>query len=480
MPPCSLHAWRQADCASQALNYYQHDMKFLHPELHCMIADGGTSGNCVEEFPIVYYAVAGFYKAFGFHNFWYRLFTFVFFAFGLYAFYRMFLLLINNQLSAISVSLLLFASTVVAFYSIGFLSNIPAIAITMVAWFLFFYYYVNSQKTSYLLIALFLFAFATLLKISEGLSFCAVGCIWGLETLKIARFGNKGRKLLPKWMGIAYIIAFLMIFGWYRWAHAYNNSHQQAYYFFAILPMWKLTWQNISDTWYVIANQWFRDYHSPAVLILLAMCWIYVFVFWKRCDKLLRLLSLFLLIGSVAYTALFYDHYSIHDYYLLSLYIPMWFALLTVGQSLYTVKNKKLMLVWGTLLAVLLATSVWTTRDRLHGRFFNWNYNFPETNMYKAFYTVEPYLDKIGIKKNDKVISIPDYSTCYTLYLMNRPGWTGYCPILSASDIDIKIKRGAKYLIINYEEFLHKDYLQPFLTKPVGVYQNIHIFKLTE
>jgi hypothetical protein len=480
MPPSSLHAWRQADCASQSLNYYQHGMKFLHPELHCMIADGGTSGCSVEEFPIVYYSVAGLYKIFGFHNFWYRLFTFVFFALGLYAFYRMFLLLWNNQLAAMSASLLLFSSTVVAFYSIGFLSNIPAIAITMIAWLLFFYYYANPNKISLLLIALFLFAFATLLKISEGLSFCSVGCIWGLETLNITRFGKNSKKMMPMWAGVAYVFAFLLIFGWYHWAHNYNNLHQQSYYFFAILPMWKLTGQNISDTWHIVANQWFKDYHSPSVLVLLAICWIYIFVFWKSCDKLLRTLSAFLLIGSVAYTVLFYDHYSIHDYYILSLYIPMWFALLTVGQSLYAVKNKNLMTTWSILLAILLLTSVWSTRDRLHNRFFDWNYNFPETNMYKAFYTVEPYLDKIGIKKDDRVISIPDYSTCYSLYLMNRPGWTGYDPIRSSSDIEAKIKKGAKYLIVNYDEFLHKDYLMPFLTKPIGVYQNIHIYKLTE
>ena len=42
--PQSVHKWRQSDCASIALNYYQDGMCKLHSETHNLTSDGGTSG----------------------------------------------------------------------------------------------------------------------------------------------------------------------------------------------------------------------------------------------------------------------------------------------------------------------------------------------------------------------------------------------------------------------------------------------------
>jgi hypothetical protein len=37
--PQSVHFWRQSDCASQALNYYQNGMHFGKPEIHNQVSD---------------------------------------------------------------------------------------------------------------------------------------------------------------------------------------------------------------------------------------------------------------------------------------------------------------------------------------------------------------------------------------------------------------------------------------------------------
>ena len=42
-PPQGMHRWRQADCASFALNYYQDGMRFFHPELHNLSSDHNTN-----------------------------------------------------------------------------------------------------------------------------------------------------------------------------------------------------------------------------------------------------------------------------------------------------------------------------------------------------------------------------------------------------------------------------------------------------
>ena len=74
--PQSIHKWRQSDCASLALNYYQGGMKFFQPETHNLTSDGGTSGKCsTSEIPLLYYSVAVLYKIFGYHDWVYRIFN---------------------------------------------------------------------------------------------------------------------------------------------------------------------------------------------------------------------------------------------------------------------------------------------------------------------------------------------------------------------------------------------------------------------
>ena len=37
--PISVHAWRQADAASLALNYYEHGMRFFEPRVHNVLGE---------------------------------------------------------------------------------------------------------------------------------------------------------------------------------------------------------------------------------------------------------------------------------------------------------------------------------------------------------------------------------------------------------------------------------------------------------
>ena len=81
--PESVHKWRQSDCTSLALNYYQNGMNFFQPQTHNFTSDNDTSGYCAtSEIPFVYYFVAILYKIFGYHDFIYRLFNTLIFYLG--------------------------------------------------------------------------------------------------------------------------------------------------------------------------------------------------------------------------------------------------------------------------------------------------------------------------------------------------------------------------------------------------------------
>lgn len=56
--PQSLHQWRQTDCLSIALNYYQDGMNFFKPEVHNLFSDKWTTGYSAGEFPGIYFLVA--------------------------------------------------------------------------------------------------------------------------------------------------------------------------------------------------------------------------------------------------------------------------------------------------------------------------------------------------------------------------------------------------------------------------------------
>src|SRR5665647_1910268 len=72
--PQSVHNWRQSDCASITLNYYQNGMKFFQPEVHGLVSDSFTSGKAAtSEIPFFYYAIALLYKIFGYHDYIYRI-----------------------------------------------------------------------------------------------------------------------------------------------------------------------------------------------------------------------------------------------------------------------------------------------------------------------------------------------------------------------------------------------------------------------
>ena len=59
-------------------------MDFNHPEIHFLASDGKTSGYCVGEFPILYYAVGGLYHIFGPNETVFRVFNLLIFFLGLF------------------------------------------------------------------------------------------------------------------------------------------------------------------------------------------------------------------------------------------------------------------------------------------------------------------------------------------------------------------------------------------------------------
>jgi len=107
------------------------------------------------------------------------------------------------------------------------------------------------------------------------------------------------------------------------------------------------------------------------------------------------------------------------------------------------------------------------------------HYNYDLT--FKALEDIKPYLSKIGISKNDKIISIPDETPNFSLYMMGHKGWSdyGHPPERNEEFFNDYLKLGAKYLVVNDTTiFAERKFLQKYTKKLFGQHKNVFIYKL--
>ena len=242
LEPQSVHVWRQTDCTSLAKNYYQNGMNFNHPEIHFLASDGKTSGYCVGEFPILYYAVGGLYHIFGPDEIVFRIFNLLIFFLGLLALYRLLYEVLKDKFWAIGISALLFCSPVIVFYANNFLPNVPAISFVFISWYFFVRYY-KSRKVWWLVLSFCFFTTAGLLKITSLLSVIPLGGLLFLELSGLLkRFGYKEKLFTHTKIALGLFLASAFaIFLWYNHAIAYNASHNSTYFSTHTWPLWDLT-----------------------------------------------------------------------------------------------------------------------------------------------------------------------------------------------------------------------------------------------
>lgn len=105
LSPQSYHTWRQTDCLSMTLNYFNFNLPLLEPELHHFYGIGGKN---VGEFPILYYLAAQLYGLFNQTEMWLRLLNLSIFSIGLYCLYSTIFKMTKNLILAFCGPLLIF------------------------------------------------------------------------------------------------------------------------------------------------------------------------------------------------------------------------------------------------------------------------------------------------------------------------------------------------------------------------------------
>jgi hypothetical protein len=476
-PPQSIHQWRQCDCLSITMNYCQDDNPFFRPSVHYLGRDG--TGKTISDFPLLYYSVGKLWKVFGHHEFIYRLIVLLFFFSGLFILFRIFENILKDSVIAILSTLYLFTSPTLAYYANNFLMDIPAFSLAVAGLF-FFLRFTRSSATKDLCLSASFYAIAGLLKISSLLSFFAIGGLFLFELLNMQL--SPGRRIFqhPLKQGFVFLGVLMIQLIWYLYAYYYNSHNNSGIFLVGTLPVWDLNRHEIKMTFDALVDHIKWNYFRRETQLIFVLMFPFILVFYKKVNRLFLFLTILLSVGFLSYIILFFGALRDHDYYTINLFIVVPVLLL----SFFLLLRERFNPVYSSLLfrIIVLAFLIHNldfAKRRMDGRYDpkGWQ-NREYITKNHTFNEIPTYLTSVGIKQDDRVISISDNSINISLYLMNRKGWTNYGLSSDSSRIREKIDQGAKYLLIYKNEIYNEKGIQPFLKKKIGEFGNIDIYGL--
>lgn len=493
--PLNLHVWRQTDCLSLTRNYSE-GAGFFQPEMNIQLADNYTSGRSAGEFPILYFIVGMIWKYFGESYFLYRLFYLLILIAGQFAFYKSLRFLLKDAYWATVISLLLFTSPVYVVYGISFLTDAPAFSFILIALYFLFQYYRKANRILFILSMIF-FALAGLLKVPSLIAFVFMFLLLVLESFSMKSL--KDRKIFKcsrfEWAG--FITVILVVFAWYYYAYYYNNLHNFKYTFNNIAPLWDVRQVAIDKVLSEIRNFTSYVFFSRPMLFVLFVAGITNLFLWKRIAVFAYLASSVIILGGFIYFLLWASLMGIHDYYYAALLIIfpgillpfIWFIKTNYKRAFngYILKSIiGIFLLYNFLycLSVVKLKTLSTKRNYplvMNKEFVEFMHyaNWDVSSNLQRFEEMKPYMRKLGVKKEDRIISLPDISFNTSLYLVNQKGWTNFQHYDKKEDIDNLIRKGAGYLLISDSALLKKEYLAPFMKEKMGNYKGLEIFKLS-
>ncbi len=477
-PPKGKHVWRQTDCASIALNYYERDMNFFQPQLHNQLSNNGKT---VAELPIIYYTAAIFYSLFSPDEMYFRFINLTIFFLGLLALFHLTYYLSGSSFWAYIPPLFLFCCPILLFYGTNFLPNVPALSFIFVGW-AFLYHYSLHAKKRHLLLAGLAFTLAGLLKATAMISVVALLILFSLSLIqkKIPiqqrqLFSYKARLIL--W----FAVIILVLVGWYSFANYYKEVNKETYFLTQTNPIWSLNGNKIIDIYKLQVDFWSQFYASSATLIVGMFMTVAGFFYYVLRFKQVGFwahLTFLTFFGALSIIILWYENLFHHPYYVIGCFIfPALLFVNVIKWGLETYPQVfKSYYVKGAVILFLL--------HNIHygqAHFKDMYEEFDQENPHQAFYhpELDTFLQQNGVDKNDQIISLPDKSPNRTLYFLNRPGYTF---LYHKHSVEATIRnykeRGAEYLLISDTSLISKPSYKPFTEDTVGEFHGLYLFKL--
>ncbi|HRG57365.1 MAG TPA: hypothetical protein PK323_00320 [Bacteroidia bacterium] len=481
--PQSTDLWRQADCYSIALNYYQNGFHFFKPQVHFLFSQNGYAAG---EFPIIYFLSAILFKFFGVHFFLFKGLNLCIFFLGLYFLFKLTFRFTNHYILSYFICILYFCTPVVFFYANNFLSDVSALSFNIIGLYLFQRFF-DTQKIKILSLAAFCFALAGLLKASASILVIAILCsvileLWFADGKSV--FYDTIKKY--KYRIIAhFLISILLIISWYSYAIRFNQSNQTVFFGTKAMkgwPIWENNFMQIKDT---LNN--FRLIHveilSPLNLALFVICMLTIIVFRKKTDAFYFKLLSFLCMGLGMFIAYFWKGFQDQQYYLVNLIILPILTCLIAFNILSKFDFSKINFYTKATMLCCALFAIYTGKN-IYKCYYKggWRHQKLDAVYYDNY--LETKLLTFGIDKSSKIISLDDGTPNGTLAMLNRSGWSSYGfnsdRKYKVFEFESKIKMGASFLILNDTSFLKHEVIKLYTQNPIGTYKNLRCYKLTQ
>lgn len=439
--PGSYHQWRQTDCLSITKNYYEEGMHFFQPKIHFQYPNDGKA---VSEFPILNYTVAVLWKIFGEHEFIYRLLEYLILICSMFFLYNTIIRFYGSVLIAFFSASIVLTSPLIAYYGLNFIVDVPAFSIGLVSFCCGLKFYHTAKMRSFYW-ALGLGTLATLMKASAltGLIVLIVCSLIDIFELN-RQFGVKKlflRKTIPV---VLILLSAGIILAWYRYAIYYNGNNSNHVFLLTILPIWDMSDEDFITSLKQLFNTWFPLFLSKPIFFLFTVLVMFVSSNFKKLDTFLRISFVCSAVFFVLYILFFFWVFSVHDYYLINLMI---FPVVTlvcfsdiVRQTSFTITNLtfiRTFVICVVIFSASYAAAVYRLRTIQDDKMSSWfpfiskeeadlsSYLFwSYGNDIKRIENIKPALRQYGIKREDKIVSIPDGSFDISLYFMDQKGYT--------------------------------------------------------
>ncbi len=480
--PAGNHLWRQAQSASIPFNYSREGLDITKPR---QLNHYQAKGYGVGEFPVFYYISGILYAIFGESEGWLRGLHLLLFFGGLLSIVKISYNFINDVFLAVCLSLMFFGAPLLVYYGNNFLPDVAALSLILMGWgFLSEYLFDKNKLHLYPAFALFLLG--GLLKPLMLISVLAMGGIFILECLGWYRSEKLEREIEhPGLFGILFFSMLLLMSGWVLLAKGYNESIGSTYFLSDTAAIWER--QNMNMVTYTIfrsvflwSEQYFFTFTNWLILFLIPV----VLLGRKFPGSLLYSLTLFSFMGCILFYTYWFYQFTSHDYYVAGFYpffLFLFLSGLTILKKYYNNIFKSY--VFRFLIVGLIISNIIHSKEQIRERYRGHMAEKVNAHLYEE--ELQSYLSDLNIKNDDLIVSMPDRTPCFSLYLLQRAGyseWVGnFGAKIKKEHLDEFMNSGAEYLILNDTSagFKSKPHVQPFLDKPIGRYKSIQIYDLS-
>jgi hypothetical protein len=419
--PAHIHAWTQSDRYALAVGFTENGYDFFHPatlnlkpRYEAAIPLEDPQGITSVDFPIIEYLAALLMGIYGQPAPWiFRTLMLLLGLSGLFFWFRFLREVGVNYGLSLSGLLLAFAAPVFTYYLNGFIPSTSALAMSLVALYLFVRY-LRFEKINFLITALIFLTLAALIRKPFVMGVLA----WaGAFVLIFWKEKSKLGIVLPG------LFTALAVVGFY---HIYNKFLSFTYgslFISDLMPAdaFSETIQLIRISW---ANWKLNYFALPAwILMGVAVTGLFFKGFGDKTNKVIGFSALLLLAASGLYLLAMARQFPAHDYYFLdSFFLPL---LILLGLGLRLLSKIERPFQWGILI-IAFALNGWMLKQSYaiqsdRNTFKSWD----RTEITRRnFEGGADLLAEAGVPPDAKILVLDAYTTNIPLLLLERKGYT--------------------------------------------------------